>query len=195
MKQNGFTLVEMLIALSIFGMLAAGAVAVLSLSVRTQETADAVLAELGELRRADALLAADLGQAVPRPTRDERGDPRPAFAGGTADDLVLLALVRGGWDNPGQVARPSLQRVEYRLAEGRLERLAFPALDGGGVPVAVPLVDGVRALRMRYRDRDGEWRERWDPTDPAQLPRAVELVIEADGHGTIRQLFLVGAAR
>ena len=54
----------MLIALTIFGMLTAAGVALLSVSARTQETSDRLLAEFGQVRRLSALLSADLGQAA-----------------------------------------------------------------------------------------------------------------------------------
>jgi general secretion pathway protein J len=89
----------------------------------------------------------------------------------------------------------ALQRVEYRLNGGRLERLAFDRVDGESRAVAIPLVDGVRQLRLRYRDREGGWRDAWDPTDASLLPRAVELVSSDPAHGSVRQLFLVGGGR
>ncbi len=192
MKRNGFTLVEMLIALAIFGMLTAAGIALLSLSVRTQETADRLLGEVGDIRRAGALLTADLGQAVPRTWRDDTGRARPAFAGTGGGEEALIDLVRGGWENYDGAPRPSLQRVGYRLAEGRLERVAYMHLDGGGSPVVIPVLDGVREVRIRYRDRDGVWRERWAPTDDEELPQAVELIARTESHGAVRQLFLVG---
>ena len=189
MTTRGFTLVEMLIALSIFGMLTAAGVTLLSVSVRTQETSDRLLGELGEARRLGSLLNADLALAVPRPHRDTDGRARPALSGAGADSPMLLAFVRRGWD---QGEGSALQRVGYRLRDDRLERLAFPRVDGGGDPIAVTLLDGVTALRLRFRDDEGEWRERWDPSDSSELPVAVELVTTSDTHGTLRQVFLVG---
>jgi len=113
-RSDGFTLVEMLIALTIFGMLTAAGVALLTLTVRTQATSERLLDQVGELRRAGALLTADLGQAAPRLSRDRDGRPRPAFLGAAGDGELLLALVRGGSDEE------PLQRVEYRLRDGRL---------------------------------------------------------------------------
>jgi general secretion pathway protein J len=54
------------------------------------------------------------------------------------------------------------------------------------------VVDGVRRIKLRYRDREGAWRERWDPVKPTELPLAVELVMDAKGSGTTRQLFQTG---
>ena len=188
-KEQGFTLVEMLIALTIFGMLTAAGVALLTLTVRTQETSERLLDELGAVRRTGALLNADLALAAPRLHRDGDGLPRPAFIGGGGGEELLLALVRHGG------AGEAPQRIEYRLAGGRLERRRFAAIDGGGAWVAAPLLDGVRRARLRYRDRGGQWRARWDPTDPARLPVAVELVTDGERQGVLRQLFLVGSRR
>ena len=189
----GFTLVELLVSLVIFGMLSAAGVALLSFSVRAQDAADEGLGKLAELRRAGALLTGDLAQAAPRIWRDEAGTARPAFAGGTGQDPILFSLVRRGWENLDDSGRSSLQRVHYRLSEGRLQRVAYPFVDGASAMEPVTLVSGVRGLRLRYRDKDGAWRERWNPARPTSLPVAVEMVIENDG-GPTRQLFMVGAA-
>jgi general secretion pathway protein J len=191
-RSAGFTLVEMLIALSIFGMITAAGVALLTVTARTQQTSDRLLAELGQIRQVGALLTADLAQAAPRIYRDRGGVPQRAFAGGTGEAPALLAFVRRGWDT-GEGG--TLQRVGYRLREGRLERLSFARVDGGGEAVVVPLLDGVRALRLRYRDEEGAWHERWDSSDPVRLPSAVELVTDSEAHGMVRQLFLVGTRR
>lgn len=190
LRVAGFTLVEMLIALSIFGMLTAAGVTLLSVTARTQQTSDRLLGQLGEMRRVGALLNADLAQAMPRLHRDAEGRPQRAFAGGGGDAPMLLVFVRGGWDG-GE--GPTLQRVGYRLRDGRLERLGYAHVDGAPAAVAVPLLDGVTALRLRYRDDEGEWRERWDSSDPILMPTAVELVTTTAAHGTVRQLFQVGS--
>ena len=192
-RPGGFTLVEMLLALTLFAMLTAAGVALLSVTARTQQTADRLLSELGEFRAVQALLTADLAQAVPRVHRDEAGRHRPSFSGVSSGDAILLELVRGGFEGEGD-RQSSLQRVEYRLRENRLERLAYAQVDGAAAPVAVTILRDVRQLRLRYRDDEGAWHEAWAPTDPARLPRAVELITNSRAHGLIRQLFLVGAA-
>ena len=189
----GFTLVELLVALLIFGMLSAAGVALLSFSVQAQDMAGERLGALAEIRRAGALLTSDLAQAAPRISRDEAGATRPAFEGSSGQgDTILLSLVRRGWENLDGSNRPSLQKVEYSFSGGELRRRAYRFVDGAAAMEAAALVEGVRQLRLRYRDDKGEWRERWDPTQLTELPAAVELVIEVEGSGSIRQLFLVG---
>ena len=189
MKANGFTLVEMLVAVAIFGLIASAGVALLSVSVSAQEIADRKLSDASALRRASALLAADLANAAPRTRRDESGAVRPAFEA-TEDGY---SLVRRGRENPDGAPRSSLQRVEIRLAGAALERRTATYIDGTATDRSAVLLSGVTRLSLHYRAPDGEWRERWDPVDPAQLPRALEVVLETERYGTVRQLFLVGS--
>lgn len=190
--ERGFTLVEMLVALLIFGMIAAGGVAMLSFSVRAQSATTRKFEELAGLNRTLSILSADLAQAVARPTRDERGTRLPAFVGepgGAADPA--LRLVRGGWSNLDGADRPSLQKVAYRVANGVLERISYPMLDGAAPLAPAALLDGVTDLRLRYRYR-GAWSDRWDGTAGAPLPEALELVVTRADRRRYRQLFLVG---
>lgn len=185
--QTGFTLVEMLVSLFIFALLSAAGVALLSYSAKAQGFASARLDDVAAVRRMSALLTSDLAQATGRLPRDDMGRAHPAFDGQAAS----MELVRGGWDNLDGAPRASVQKVEYRLAGRRLERIAYPYIDGAAAMPPLVLLDDIRALHLRYRDKDGKWRERWDPTRPTELPRAVELVLDSET-GTIRHLFLVG---
>ena len=192
--EHGFTLVELLVSLFIFALLSAAGVALLSFSVRAQETAEVQLGRIADLRRTGALLSGDLAQAAARPWRDENGDGRPAFTGASGEeDGRLLAFVRRGADNLEERPRPSLQRVEYRLVGDRLERRSWTLVDGAPPKADSAMLDGVRRIRLRYRDRSGDWRDSWNPTALTDLPRAVELVVDTDEGGATRMLFLAGA--
>lgn len=188
MSRNGFTLVELLVALLIFSMLAVAGVGLLRFSVDAQAATKTRLDSLTAERRIEALLASDAGQAVPRLSRNLAGDSVPAFEG----DATGYTLVRGGVDPLTDIARPALQKVQVRLENGSLTRRAFPMLDGveAGPPVA--LARQVARARFRYRSRDG-WRELWDPIRPDLMPRAIELIVTPVRGAEMRYLFLVGA--
>ena len=189
---NGFTLVELMISLLIFGMLAAAGVALLGFSVRAQQASSERLDEVAALQRARAILTSDLAQAAPRITRDRDGARSNAFVGGTgADGEVALAFVRRGWSNSEGLPRAGLQKVEYRLIGDRLERRAYPMLDGAEIGPPALVMGHVRSLRLRYRI-GADWLERWDSTRPGALPQVVEAVIEVPRFGAVRQLFLSG---
>jgi len=190
-REDGFTLVELMVSLVIFSMLSAAGVALLTFSVRAQGAANERLGEVAQLRRVNAILTADLAQAVPRPYRDRSGALQPAFTGNAGSGTVALGLVRGGWSNPDGLPRASLQRVEYRLAADRLERVAWPYVDGAEPLAPAVLLRGVSSLRLRYRVA-GAWADSWDIAVATALPQAVEVVTDVDRIGSVRQLFLVG---
>ena len=194
-REAGFTLVEVMIALLIFSMLAVAGVAILSFSVRAGAATGARLDGAAALNRTLSVLSADLAQAVDRPARDESGTVRPAFSGeaGTAA-APMLQLVRGGWSNLDAAPRPGLQKVAYQVERGALERVAYPQIDGAAPLAPAVLMTGVRDVRLRYRIA-GAWSDRWDGTAGAALPQALDLTVVRTDGTTWHQLFLVGNGR
>ncbi|OHE85357.1 MAG: type II secretion system protein GspJ [Lysobacterales bacterium RIFOXYD1_FULL_69_11] len=187
---RGFTLVEMLVALVVFGLLSAATVGVLVHAADNREVVGARMDRLGEFQRARALIKADLGQAAPRRVR--RGDgsaARTAFIGQRPGDAPLWGFVRRGWSNPDGAARASMQYVEYRIAGRQLERTAHAALDGARAPTPQVVLTGVEATAIGYRYR-GQWNDGW-PGGADEIPEAIRLTLEVDGLGTIEQLFLL----
>jgi general secretion pathway protein J len=187
--EGGFTLVELMVALLIFGLLSASGVALLAFGVDTRAAAAQRTDALSAALRTRALLTADLAQATPRLYRRQDGSMSAAFRG--SEDDLLLAFVRRGWANEDKAPRASLQRVEYRLTDGRLERISYPHVDGSRTGTTAVLLDGVRSLRLRYRI-GGEWRDAWDSARPEMMPQAIEAIMALDGAPELRQLFLVG---
>ena len=188
---RGFTLIEVMIALMIFGMIAAAGVALLSFSVNAQAATGVALDDVGALARTNALLSGDLGQAIDRPARDTNGTRRPAFVG-ESGGTQLLRLTRAGWSNLDARPRPSIQKVEYRVADGALQRIAYPMVDGAPALAPAHILDNVANVRLRYR-LAGAWSDRWDGTQGAPLPQAMEMTIERRGGTLYRLMFIVGS--
>lgn len=190
--QQGFTLVEMMIALLIFGLLAAAGAALLSFSVRAQGITAAKFDDIGALQRLSSAMAADLAQASNRPGRDETGVVRPAFVGAADGSTTpMLRLARAGWSNFDDAARPTVQRVDYLLENGAIERVAYPMLDGAQpLPPAV-LLDHVASVRLRYR-LAGAWSDRWEGQPGIPLPEAVEIAATRSDGTALRLVLLVG---
>lgn len=192
-EQNGFTLIEMMVALLIFGMLAAAGVSLLTFSVRAQAAAAQRLDAVANDQRMASLLASDLAQALPRITRDVIGANQPAFSGTNGvGALPMLRYVRGGWTNPDGNPRASIQRVEIALDQGRLERRTYAMVDGATAGPAMVLADNVENVRLRYRDK-GVWAASWQNPAPASMPKAVELIVKRQGQPALMMAFLVGA--
>lgn len=191
----GFTLVEVLIALLIFALLAAAGAAVLGVAIDNRFAVKASSDRVGDLQRLRALLRADLGQAAPRRSRGATGRPQvTAIVGPSAPGDPVLTLIRAGASNPGAQPRPSLQRVEYRLVEGRLERRVSSHLDGARPGPPQVLYRGVRDLSVAFV-RDGQEAPAFLPTPERPLPDAARVSMTLDGYGPVSQLFLVGSGR
>ncbi|MFN3857633.1 MAG: type II secretion system minor pseudopilin GspJ [Caulobacter sp.] len=193
MRRAGFTLVEMLTALMIFGILTAAGAAVMGGTLTSQRAVKSRVEQFSDFQRLRAVIRTDLGQAAGRLTRDATGQQALAsFIGGDpwgGQPDRLLVLVRRGWENPDQAGRASMQYVEYRLVEGRLERRARPALDGAPLGPPLVLVEGVRQARVAFLYR-GAWQASWKGVPETALPQAVRLELSLDGVGQVTQLFL-----
>ena len=171
--EHGFTLVEMLVALVIFGLLAAAGTALLVSSVDAQAVVADRLDQSAGLRRVHALAAQDMSAALTRPARGSDGDISAFEAqAGTR----LFALTRGGVGGGGTDPVPTVRRVTWRLDEGRLTRAVAQGSDGRSEGQSVLLADDIAAATLRYRS-GGNWQDRWRATDARQLPQAVEIAI------------------
>jgi general secretion pathway protein J len=193
--RSGFTLVEALVALMLFALIAAAGTAVLSVSIDNRFAVRSATDRTAGLQRTRSLLKADLGQATARRTRDRNGEPLPlALTGATGPDGPVLVLTRAGWSNAGGADRSSLQRVEYSLVGNRLERRISPFLDGSRPGSPQQLLSGVTDLTVTFVQ---EGRESSSPTmgPTGSAPDAVRLEFTLDGYGRLSQLFLVGGGR
>lgn len=190
---RGFTLLEVMASLAIFGLIAAAGVAVMAWTADSHGVLRERMARLGEFQRARALLRADLSQAAVRRVRRPDGTPaRHAFTGNRPGEAgPLFAFVRRGRENPAAEARGSLEYVEYRIVDGRLERSARAAVDGAQPPTARVLIDGIHGARVAYLSGDS-WNDGWHG-GATRLPTAIELELELDAIGAVRQRFLLPA--
>lgn len=191
---NGFTLVEMLVAMAALAVLAAGGFMVAGASSTSHDALRQVQGQTQEILRMRAALRSDITQAAARRPRDAAGQkPQAALSGARRGDGVFLSLVRRGWDNPLEQSRSSLQYVEYRLREGRIERLWRRHVDGSPVQAPQLLLEGVESARLEFYDFD-QWSEGWTGAPNRPLPRAVRLTLALHGRGELSQAFLLPEA-
>lgn len=197
---RGFTLIEVMVAVFIFGVLAASAYTTLNATVGSVESVSLEMARLQQLQRTVQTLQLDFAQLSPRPVREELGNEANAALIADRGRDYIVEMTRGGWSNPLNLPRPGLQRAAYRLEEDRLIRAQWPVLDRtlDSIPREVVLIDQVETFEIRFLPASGTWVDNWpgDPSnkDPAVLrsrPRAVEIVLTFEDFGEIRRLIEV----
>jgi general secretion pathway protein J len=197
---RGFTLLELLVALAVFAILATAAYSGLRNVLFTRVAVEAQSQRLAAVQLAFHRLGQDIEQAAPRGIRDEYGEPQAAMLGDPLTDEPLI-LTRAGWDNPLGQPRASLQRVVYRVRDGQLWRLHWPVLDRGSLiePRETRVLDQLREFRIRFLDQNESWRNDWpppasddsSPRDLNALPRAVEISLTLEDWGEITRLLLL----
>ncbi len=184
--ERGFTLVEMLVALSIFAAIAALGVGLLRSRVETQDAVQERLKAMGGINRLRAVMANDLAQAVQRSTRGPAGEAVPAFIGSSTG----FALVHGGAGSQDGGSRPAIERVAYAKVGNEWRRATQPMLDGTALGEGDRLIADVASVAVRYRDERGNWGEVWSSEPGDRLPRAVEVRVARAGREALTMLFL-----
>lgn len=194
--QKAFTLIEVLVALAIFGILSAFAYGALSQTILSAEILGERMDRLQAIQKSVRYLSQDFLQLAPRPVRQELGDSLdPALQSDFRSEFAL-ELTHGGWSNPVALPRGTLQRSAYRLEDDELVRYYWTVLDRtlSNEAIGATILDGVESLLFRYLLDSGDWIEQWPPpTLPGPLglrqrPRAVEIVLTLQDEGEIRRI-------
>jgi len=200
-KENGFTLIEVLVAMAVFGVLTILAYMALGQTLANAEMLTERMNRLQAIQRTMRYLSNDLSAASPRPVRDELGSSYlPAVMVSAANDFAL-AVTHGSWSNPAGLPRSTQQRSVYLLEDGKLIRVYYAVLDAtySNNAISTEILDGVEALEFRLIQDSGEGTNQWPPIDStgpqgdSLRPRAVEIILTLEGEGEIRRIIEVAS--
>lgn len=185
-RARGFTLVEILVAISILALIMTATFGVIRVATRSYEAGKARTAETGEFRATEGFLRRQFAQLLPVIHR-ERNEVLSGFAGdatglrfvapapmaATAGIFVYFLSLDDGGGEP---------RLVLSWAPYDPGALQFPAFESAGQSV---LASGASSLELRYfgapvEDEAPAWRADW-PVDSERLPRTVALSVGFGG--------------
>ena len=195
MKQRGFTLIEVLVAMAILAVVIMATHQILDSTTKAKEASDEKIAELNGLQTAFRLMDQDFSQMTQRTVRNEAGDAQEQYL--LAGRYILesqydgIAFVRDGWVNPINLLRRSeLQAVGYRVLDDNLERVYRVYVDqlDNMEPRVQVVLKGIEELKFEFLDANNEWQEQWQIK---ALPKAVAVTLQQIEAEPIRRVFLV----
>lgn len=218
--QQGFTLIEIIVALTIGVLMTTAGYQALRSAVASIEQMNHTIEQLNDVDRVFQLLSSDFTHAVNRPWVDVYAQRQPAFealfgdrlgqsdAAITGVDNYIIRLIRGGWANPLERRRSHLQLVGYRITQGDndtaskvLWRDYWAVIDSADAPAVKRrrLLGGIEELRLRFLPAgvdnlsDNAWVTGWPPRgrSSSPLPLAVEIVLTLEEMGEVTRLFTV----
>jgi general secretion pathway protein J len=185
---GGFTLLELLVALSILALLSLlGYRAVSSLAdseVRLSEEA----ARWRVLDQLFTRIEGDVRQALPRPARTGSGIEPPWVGTTTGDGNGELQFSRAGAEFALEPGSPG-QRIGYRFRDNAIEVVYWPYPDVSPAvePTAYVLATGVTRFELDYLDPAGGWRRQWPLQGDPALPRAMRVRLTLSSGATLER--------
>jgi general secretion pathway protein J len=183
MRQRGFTLLEVMVALLLMGLFSVMAYRALDAVLQAEAHARVEIdrwrglaATLGRIENDLSNAIAGVGGALPRGFRLEAGGQLLAW------DRLLPEDETGG-----------LRRIGYAFAGGTLSRQLWrEAAPPGESPLSSPILEGINTLAFRCMDPQGNWQTLWPAgAKETGLPRAVEVTIELASGEHIRRVMQV----
>jgi prepilin-type N-terminal cleavage/methylation domain-containing protein len=181
----GFTLLELVLAMTALAMVAAICYGAFHLGIRAVQSGEVAVLTAERLRIATDVLIRQVKSVVPYCARNPDDDVFPHFVGtATSMGFVTSARMKGGG---------GMAKVVYHLEDNpprlMMEESGFFSPDALGTdpvdqpdPHAVPtiLLDGFRSIKFEYLMNDGadtEWRDAWDGHAEEMIPSAVRVSV------------------
>ena len=192
-REKGFALLEMVVAVAIFAVMAGIAYGGLNQTIKTGNQVSESNQRLSELQFALSYFSRDWLQVSSRNIRNQYGDEENNIV--LADNSV--SFTRSGWFNLLELKRSSLQRVQYLLIENNLVRRHWISLDQGigEEPFDSVLLHHVKTLEVTLIDTAEKTIDTWPDSvganavgasavgANASLPVALKIGVELDNFG------------
>ncbi len=199
--QSGMTLLEVLVALVIFTIIAAAGYSGLQQGIGVQNQLQQEQLFWRKLDAVVMLLEQDLEQVKQISPRVPLWD-NVAFKGyGNHTEEAFgefIKFTRGGHQSFLVSNASPFQRMAYRLQDGTLYRVTWPGLnlpehETGSEAV---LIENVEGIQLRYLAENRRWVDNWPlrftQEDSLSVPAAMEMTMTLSNNLSIKRVFYVG---
>ena len=192
----GFTLIEVVLAITIFALMGGVLYGAFSLGHTAVEKSEKSFNRNQKTRSIGDLLATYIRSAYPY---RESIQEQTIFFDGERESLTFVSAYSHAMGGRG-MAKISIEKDEadngralVRLAETAPVRVGGDASEDGQRSSLV-ILEGIRDFQLAYLDAEGDkenWEERWDGKERPRLPRALRMTfIDAEGKA-VRWVFPV----
>jgi prepilin-type N-terminal cleavage/methylation domain-containing protein len=184
--ERGFTLLELMISLSLLAVMLAMAYSVFATGMNAVPRGEAIAERSARLRAATSILSRQVHSMVNYPAHNDQDEEFPYFIGNSHYFQFITA-------SPQHAGGEGLAWVTYWSDDRNFwlaERLIFSsgvltgtAPDPSGQAL---LLDGLHGTKFQYLHLEGEeseWRDSWDGSEDQNLPGAIRVVIDGLGLG------------
>jgi len=187
--EHGFTLLELMIALTLLGVMLTMVYSVFATALAAVPRGEDVAAQSARMRAATSLMSRQVRSIIPYPMEGEEESTPCYFAGNSSYfDFFTAAPQHNGGEGLARVVYWSDGRT-LSMAE-QLVLASAGAADDQPAPVpaanAIQLLTGLAGARFEYLWVEGdesEWRDSWDSFAEQSLPSAVRVTLDGIGVG------------
>lgn len=186
--EQGFTLLEVLVSISVFSMVALVSYSTLDTYIEHRERLQGHYGKLERLQRLFILLERDIQFTIPRKVR-VGGDVEAAMVSENGDAMLSMTVAQADFRGASGIA---LKRVQWRLDGRELIRAQWDVLDHGGQIEADELLvsNEVEAINLNYLIYEtNRGVESKDQLIEDELPDAIEVIIELSSGESYRRVF------
>lgn len=173
-RQDGFTLLELLVAVGLLGLMLVTMLAIIRLGVKSWDRTEGAAEALQRMQAVHEFLRNRIAEAYPLP----EGEDRAAFFGSRSTMRLVTTMP--------QALGGGLYRLELLLRAGERGQdliarwQPISAADPSGSQERL-MLSGLRELSFSYFDSENmTWRAEW--TDRARLPQLIRIRVRGD-HG------------
>ncbi len=201
-EKGGFTLIEILIALAVFAILATITSSAMYYAFNTRARVNGQADRLNSLQLAVTFLQRDIEQVV---LREIRADPSRHFYPAFIGESQYVEFTRSGMVNPNSEEKRSiLQRIAILCHNNQLLRRSWPSLDPADRKFYQDkvLVDNLLNCQFAYLNSNlqvlAEWRtnalQQSQHVEPEPLPKAIRINLTLKDWDKMSFLFSVPGA-